>query len=128
MMLLSGYLATFAGKLAAWWNAMTPLDVIWLTVGMLGQLMFTARWFIQWIASEKARRSIVPETFWYFSFVGGLMVLAYGIYRADPVIILGQFGVFIYGRNLYFLLQQKRNGTPAAVDDTIPATAKRPAE
>lgn len=128
MMLLSGYLATFAGKLAAWWNAMTPLDVIWLTVGMLGQLMFTARWFIQWIASEKARRSIVPETFWYFSFVGGLMVLAYGIYRADPVIILGQFGVFIYGRNLYFLLQQKRNGPPAAVDDTIPATAKRPAE
>lgn len=128
MMLLSGYLATFAGKLAAWWNAMTPLDVIWLTVGMLGQLMFTARWFIQWIASEKARRSIVPETFWYFSFVGGLMVLAYGIYRADPVIILGQFGVFIYGRNLYFLLQQKRNGGPAAVDDTIPATVKRPAE
>ena len=108
MILISTYLAAFAAKISGWWNAMTPLDVIWLSVGMVGQLMFTARWFIQWIASEKARRSIVPETFWYFSFVGGLMVLAYGIYKGDPVIILGQFGVFIYGRNLYFLLQQKR--------------------
>ena len=122
MILMSTYLATMSGKLAAWWNGMSTLDVIWLTVGMVGQLMFTARWFIQWIASEKARRSIVPETFWYFSFVGGLMVLAYGLYKVDPVIILGQFGVFIYGRNLYFLLTHKRNAAAEAA--TAPADDK----
>ena len=104
---MSGYLSAFLAKLALWWQSMTPLDRVWLGIGMAGQLMFTARWFVQWIASEKARRSIVPETFWYFSFFGGLMVLAYGFYKIDPVIILGQFGVFIYGRNIYFLLKHK---------------------
>ncbi len=120
MILITSFLAGFAAKLGAWWNAMTPVDLVWLGVGMLGQLMFTARWFIQWIASEKAKRSIVPETFWYFSFVGGLMVLAYGVYKADPVIILGQFGVFIYGRNLYFLLQQKRQAAKDGSASTAP--------
>lgn len=107
---MSGYFATVAAKLSLWWTSMTPLDMVWLGVGVIGQLMFTARWFIQWIASERARRSIVPETFWYFSFFGGLLVLAYGVYKIDPVIVLGQFGVFIYGRNLYFLYRQKRDG------------------
>lgn len=112
---MSGYLA----KLALWWNTMSALDMIWLGIGMFGQLMFTARWFIQWIASEKAKKSIVPETFWYFSFFGGLLVLAYGFYKIDPVIILGQFGVFIYARNLWFLWQHKRHGTelPVPSDD-----------
>jgi lipid-A-disaccharide synthase-like uncharacterized protein len=99
-------------KLAAWWAAQTPTDLWWLALGLGGQVMFTGRWFVQWIASEKARRSIVPETFWYFSFVGGLMVLAYGVYKVDPVIIIGQFGVFIYGRNIYFLWRQKNGDAP----------------
>lgn len=100
---MSGYISAFIGKLALWWQSMTPLDRVWLGVGMFGQLMFTGRWFVQWIASEKAKRSVVPPLFWYFSFFGGLLVMAYGFYKIDPVIILGQFGVFIYGRNLYFL-------------------------
>lgn len=100
-------IANLLAKLAAWWSAVTPAELWWLGVGLSGQVMFTGRWFVQWIASEKARRSIVPETFWYFSFVGGLMVMAYGLHKADPVIILGQFGVFIYGRNLYFLWTHK---------------------
>ncbi len=80
------------------------IELIWLAIGFMAQAMFSARFLIQWIASEKARRSIVPETFWYFSFAGGAMLLAYAIYRADPVFILGQaFGLLVYARNIYFL-------------------------
>ncbi len=104
MDIIVSQLALIGAKLGQWWDGMSSLDRIWLGIGMFGQLMFTGRWFVQWIATERARRSIVPATFWYFSFVGGLLVLAYGIYRADPVIIIGQFGVFIYARNIYFLL------------------------
>jgi lipid-A-disaccharide synthase-like uncharacterized protein len=103
-------IASFMAKLAGWWAAQSRADLWWLALGLGGQVMFTGRWFVQWIASEKAKRSIVPETFWYFSFVGGLMVLAYGIRKGDPVIIFGQFGVFIYGRNLYFLWKNKALG------------------
>lgn len=102
---IASQLALIVAKIGQWWGGMTSLDRIWLGIGMFGQLMFTGRWFVQWIATERARRSIVPATFWYFSFVGGLLVLAYGFYRADPVIIIGQFGVFIYARNIYFLLR-----------------------
>ena len=70
-------------------HADTPADAIWVTVGLLGQLLFTARFIVQWLASEKAGRSVVPIAFWYFSICGGLVVLAYGIHKFDPVIILG---------------------------------------
>jgi lipid-A-disaccharide synthase-like uncharacterized protein len=93
------------GKLATWWATSTGTDVLWVAVGIIGQLLFSARWILQWLASEKVRQSVVPTTFWYLSLVGGLMVLAYGIYRVEPVIILGQFGVFIYARNIYLLLK-----------------------
>eukprot|EP01036_Dinobryon_divergens_P060982 gene60982-81308_t len=63
---------------------------MWLTVGLLGQLMFTARFLVQWWASEKAGRSVVPVAFWYFSILGSLIVLAYGIHKLEPVIIIGQ--------------------------------------
>ena len=77
---------------------------MWLGVGFLAQLMFSMRFIVQWIASERARRSIVPETFWYFSMVGGAMLFAYAIYRLDPVFMLGQgMGLLIYGRNIYFI-------------------------
>ena len=112
-------LATFGAKLAAWWQAMTPLDRTWLGIGLCGQLLFTARWFVQWIATEKARRSTMPEAFWYCSLFGGLLVLAYGVYKVDPVIILGQFGVLIYARNIYFLLRNKHH---AAASDARPAS------
>lgn len=118
--MLGSYWTLLTGKLSLWWQSMTPLDVVWLGIGMLGQLMFTGRWFVQWIASERAKRSIVPETFWYFSFFGGLLVLAYGFYKIDPVIIIGQFGVFIYGRNLYFLWRQKQNA-PGKISAKAPA-------
>jgi lipid-A-disaccharide synthase-like uncharacterized protein len=92
-----------AETLHAWWSALAARDLIWLSIGLIGQAMFSARWIVQWLASEKSGRSIMPEVFWYLSFLGGLLVLSYGIHKLDPVIILGQFGVLIYARNLFFI-------------------------
>jgi lipid-A-disaccharide synthase-like uncharacterized protein len=77
---------------------------VWLAFGLLGQACFSARFLVQWIASERRKMSVVPVHFWYFSVGGGLMLLAYAIYRQDPVFILGQgAGLFVYARNLYFI-------------------------
>jgi lipid-A-disaccharide synthase-like uncharacterized protein len=77
---------------------------VWLVIGFAGQALFTARFLVQWLASERAKRSIVPLAFWYFSLGGGLTLLAYALYKRDPVFILGQAtGTFIYLRNLYFI-------------------------
>jgi lipid-A-disaccharide synthase-like uncharacterized protein len=103
-------------KLATWWQTTSAFDKTWLAIGLTGQLMFSARWILQWLASEKVRKSVVPTTFWYFSLVGGLMVLSYGIHKADPVIILGQFGIFIYARNIYLLLRGDQPDTPPAIE------------
>jgi lipid-A-disaccharide synthase-like uncharacterized protein len=83
----------------------TPaFELLWLFVGFAGQILFSARFLIQWIASERVRKSIVPEAFWYFSIGGGALLLAYAIYRKDPVFIAGQaFGMIVYLRNIYFL-------------------------
>ena len=82
-------------------HADTPRDLMWIMFGLFGQLMFTGRFIVQWLASEKAGRSVIPLAFWYFSIIGGLIVLLYGIHKVDPVIILGQLpGVLIYSRNL----------------------------
>ena len=81
----------------------------WLIFGFIGQAMFTMRFLIQWIASEKRKESVIPVSFWYFSLAGGLIVLSYAIHRLDPVFILAYLpGNFIYLRNLYFLYKKKR--------------------
>jgi lipid-A-disaccharide synthase-like uncharacterized protein len=73
----------------------------WLVVGFLGQATFTARFLVQWIASEKKRDSVVPVAFWWLSLLGGMALLSYAISRRDPVIIVGQaMGLFVYVRNL----------------------------
>jgi len=103
------FFATLSAKLAAWWSTTPVTEITWLIVGFVAQLMFSMRFIIQWIASERARRSIVPETFWYFSFLGGMMLFAYAIYRVDPVFILGQgTGLLIYARNIHFIWTHKR--------------------
>ena len=72
--------------------------------GLLGQFFFGMRFLVQWIVSEKQKRSVVPTAFWYLSMVGALILLAYAIYRKDPVFILGQAGGFaIYLRNLVLI-------------------------
>ena len=77
-------------EFAQWWAKISTGELIWLCIGFAAQLMFSMRFIVQWIASERARRSIVPEVFWYFSFAGGLMLFAYAIYRVDPVFILAE--------------------------------------
>jgi lipid-A-disaccharide synthase-like uncharacterized protein len=79
------------------------MEQMWLSIGLLGQALFSARFLVQWIASERRKQSVVPVQFWYFSVGGGLTLLAYAIYRQDPVFIIGQgTGLFVYARNLYF--------------------------
>jgi lipid-A-disaccharide synthase-like uncharacterized protein len=73
-----------------------------ILIGYIAQAMFAMRFVVQWIASERAGRSVVPTTFWIFSIGGGLMLLGYAIYRKDPVFIIG---VFVYLRNLQFIIR-----------------------
>jgi lipid-A-disaccharide synthase-like uncharacterized protein len=89
----------------------------WVLLGFTAQAFFTARFAVQWIASERAGRSVIPIAFWWCSIGGGLLLLAYALYRRDPVFIAGQgFGVFVYLRNLYFVLRDKdkEQAAPAA--------------
>ncbi len=80
----------------------------WVVLGFVAQALFSARFLVQWIASERAGRSVVPTAFWVFSIGGGVLLLAYSLYRKDPVFIAGQgLGLFIYMRNLYFVLRER---------------------
>lgn len=80
------------------------LSTFWLILGFTGQGLFASRFLVQWISSERKRRSHIPVAFWYLSILGGLMTLAYAIYLGDPPFILGQsMGVLVYSRNLVLL-------------------------
>jgi lipid-A-disaccharide synthase-like uncharacterized protein len=86
---------------------------LWLIVGFAAQGLFTARFLIQWIASERRKESHIPVAFWYLSLVGGSLLLAYAVHRRDPVFILGQAtGLVVYVRNLHMILR-KRQGEAA---------------
>jgi lipid-A-disaccharide synthase-like uncharacterized protein len=81
----------------------------WVVLGFVAQALFTMRFVVQWIASERARKSVVPVAFWFFSLGGGVLLLAYALYRKDPVFIAGQaFGLLVYVRNLYFIATHGR--------------------
>ena len=81
----------------------------WLIFGLLGQSLFFMRFLVQWIATEKKKKSVIPVAFWYFSIGGAIILLVYSIYRKDPVFIIGQsVGFFIYLRNLYFISRNRR--------------------
>ncbi|HWK96196.1 MAG TPA: lipid-A-disaccharide synthase N-terminal domain-containing protein [Pseudolabrys sp.] len=83
-------------------------------IGYVAQFLFAMRFVVQWIASERAGRSVVPTAFWVFSIGGGLMLLGYALYRKDPVFIIGQaFGVFVYIRNLQFVMRGRGEGAAA---------------
>lgn len=98
---------------------MTRTEIIWVAIGFLGQGLFFGRWVIQWIASERKAESRVPVAFWYMSLVGGLITLAYAIYRRDPVFIAGQgVGAVVYIRNLMLI---HRQGPPPATQAVPPA-------
>lgn len=81
---------------------------IWLIIGFAGQILFFMRFLVQWIASERAGKSVMPDLFWYFSISGGAVLFAYALYRQDPVFMTGQgLGIFIYLRNIYFIKKEK---------------------
>ena len=87
----------------------------WVLLGFIAQALFTARFLVQWIASERAGKMVMPIAFWFFSIGGGVLLFGYALYIRDPVFILGQgFGVFVYARNLYFELRDRGRGTAAA--------------
>lgn len=87
-------------------------ETIWIIIGFIGQGLFFMRFFVQWLASEKAGDSVIPHAFWYFSVFGGLTLFAYALYRQDPVFILGQStGLLIYARNLYFIRRKARSSS-----------------
>jgi lipid-A-disaccharide synthase-like uncharacterized protein len=91
---------------------------MWLVFGIVAQLLFAMRFVVQWIASERAGRSVMPLAFWFFSMAGGALTLVYGIVKREPIIILGQvLSVFIYVRNLQLIVkesrQRRRGGDPS---------------
>src|SRR6185437_5771501 len=84
----------------------------WVVLGFVAQAFFTMRFVVQWIASERARKSVVPVAFWFFSIGGGTLLLAYALYRRDPVFIAGQaLGLVVYFRNVYFIMLNGRQST-----------------
>ena len=84
----------------------------WLAFGLVAQLLFTARFLVQWISSERAGQSVVPMAFWFFSMGGGLMTLVYGIAKREPVIILGQsLATIIYIRNIMLIIKNRGLGS-----------------
>lgn len=85
----------------------------WLLLGFGGQAVFMGRFVIQWLASERDRRSVIPVSFWYLSILGALVLFVYALHRRDPVFVAGQgLGVAIYLRNLQ-LIRRARDGAAA---------------
>lgn len=81
---------------------------LFMLVGLVGQAMFSMRFILQWIASEKAGKSVMPFSFWIFSLGGSMLLLIYAIYRKDPIFILGQApNILIYSRNIWFIKKNK---------------------
>lgn len=105
-------IATNEAKIKAVDDILKDKDILlWLVVGFAGQILFGSRMILQWIASEKNKKSVIPASFWYLSIFGSTLLLAYAIYRRDPVFIVSQStGFIIYIRNIYF---QKNSKNPA---------------
>ena len=92
----------------SYFNNLSNTEIFFLCIGFLGQGVFASRFIFQWIYSEKKGESAIPVIFWYLSIIGGIGLLTYAVFRADPVIIVGQlFGIFIYLRNLFLIYRKK---------------------
>ncbi len=99
------------------WSVLWGMS-LWVKIGFLGQAAFTARFLVQWVASEKKKASVVPVAFWWLSIVGGLILLAYAIHRRDPVIIVGQAtGLIVYIRNLMLVQRASARAAKRAKKD-----------
>ena len=103
-------LASLWTDLLSWLNSVFVEQWdLWLILGFVAQAMFTMRFVVQWIASERAGRSIVPVAFWFFSIAGGSLLFVYALQRGDPVFIVGQgAGLFIYLRNVRLIYKEHK--------------------
>jgi lipid-A-disaccharide synthase-like uncharacterized protein len=87
----------------------SPVVAFWLGIGFVGQLLFTGRMVVQWVASERRGKSVVPPMFWWFSLIGSLLLLSYFMWRRDPIGLIGQaFGTFIYLKNILWIRNEAR--------------------
>jgi lipid-A-disaccharide synthase-like uncharacterized protein len=99
---------TGRGWLSTVFNVTSPVGLVWVAIGLSGQLLFTGRMIIQWFTSERSKRSVVPVSFWWMSLIGATMLLVYFIWRRDIVGILGQAtGWIIYVRNLALIRRSR---------------------
>lgn len=100
-------------------QALITPERIWLAIGFAGQGLFASRFILQWFRSEMEGRSVIPISFWYCSVGGGVVLLAYAIYKKDPVFIIGQgSGLFVYSRNLYLIFRERTQLRQAAQTKT----------
>jgi len=100
-------------------------STLWLAIGFLGQSLFSARFIIQWLVSEKRRTSVTPVAFWYFSLAGGVILLSYAIHRQDKVFIVGQaVGLLVYVRNLMLIMRPRADASRDAVSMPTTDTAE----
>lgn len=121
--------------LATVMNVTSPIGFIWVGLGFLGQALFTGRMVVQWLVSEKEKKSVVPPIFWWMSLIGSSMLLVYFMWRRDPIGLLGQaFGWFIYIRNIWMIYGRKDTVTQAEEEEadladqqTLEKTAAEPA-
>lgn len=103
-------------------NVTNYASMVWVGLGLGGQLLFSGRMFVQWLTSEKRRQSVVPPAFWYMSLGGGLLLAAYFIWRQDLIGVMGQSsGLVIYARNIR-LLYKTRHPEDPTTDDPAPNT------
>jgi lipid-A-disaccharide synthase-like uncharacterized protein len=102
-------------------NITSWVNLIWVAIGLFGQLLFSGRMFLQWLISERRRQSVITESFWWFSLLGAVALFSYSVWRQDPVYILGQAsGIVIYARNLRLIYKHKRRAARAAVPQAMP--------
>ena len=114
---------SFERTLLGFFNISSWSNFIWLAIGLGGQIAFFGRMFIQWVVSEKSRQSQVPELFWWLSFIGGVCLFTYFVWRVDVVGVLGQStGVVIYARNLRLIKKQKRRDRRKAAESATDET------
>ncbi len=91
---------------------MSEHSFAWLALGFAGQALFSARFLVQWVYSERHKQSLIPVAFWYFSLAGGATLFVYALHIGDPVFVLGQsLGVLIYSRNLYLIYRRHQPST-----------------
>ncbi|ODN70136.1 lipid-A-disaccharide synthase N-terminal domain-containing protein [Methylobrevis pamukkalensis] len=107
------------GRILDWLHLVFVAQIdYWIVLGFVAQFLFMMRFVVQWIASERARRSVVPVAFWFFSLGGGVLLLVYAVQRQDPVFIAGQaLGLLIYLRNLSLIFRKQPSADPAIVPD-----------